>query len=988
MDNLKGFESRIVYGTNDPYIFSPSRNFACEGASRVSVGIKNYTDSTSTGWQNFSYQLARKLAIDLESLRVIDFGTGTSVEFQAAFCDLTISKHLVDFYDGREAKSPEDTFHKANFSSYKDLQLLIDRFDDDIPTVFILADVIEHVLDPRPLLRTLRYLLKKNSKSRLLVTTPDRERVDGYGYIGIPSNEKHFREWNFQEIALALRSSGFVIESAGNIPQNRFDEFNRSTALILSSDAISQSKFFEENGLPLSSSHLIVTQEHAKNIKSGGIGSYIEQVEKNSILNPLILFTGTYGISDSPRTILETNKWFHSNDFALTHNQSIRDSVEYDDLLSGVEHLVFLYDEISSVEYQDYIGLGYRVAQAKKAGMLPMTVNTICYAHGSSFYLDNAADSLDTTRELSIDVKERIALELSDLVIFPSKFLEKLYVEDLHLELRNTKLVKYPISLEEPNLKSIDYKRADTLIFYGRPTRQKGFDLFVELILILDRQHREQMSSIKNIIFAGVSANDLPINLQKDPRVKTGSGNLTWAKELLAKNASRGIAVLPYRADNQPLSIYEMISAGMRFIAFGTGGIPEMLPESLHSKLLADFDLKYLVQSVSSAIAEPAYDRFQIANKCYELTKASLSISNDHYFNSYQEIEKREGQVSTKLDSSLSVVVINFNGKISQLRDALQGVKNLTYEKFNFIIIDDCSDSLHQKDLRNLLVEMEFDINCLHVCEKNVGLSAARNFALQFITTDFVLYLDNDNVVHNDFPSTAIEMLNEDDSLGCVTSWMDTFLEDADWNRIQPDGSYKYRPTGSDLGLGLIENTFGDASAVYRVSAIRAIGGWDTKTRAKWEDWQFYIRLSLGGYLIGLIPKVMISYRIRKDSMFRTYADFPGWLRLARSLPFPVNQQYSALRALHLRPTVSGAVSSGMEANSNLDSYHPNELKALLEKVTLENYQLRYENTAILNSNIWRIGRLLKRTIFRYPWFNSFLRRLLSYAHKFRVKYQ
>jgi hypothetical protein len=122
-------------------------------------------------------------------------------------------------------------------------------------------------------------------------------------------------------------------------------------------------------------------------------------------------------------------------------------------VLAGVEHLTFLYDQIKMVEYADFVGIGYRVAQAKKANLLPPEVNTVCFCHGNTFYLDSAEGAVNTTRDLAIDVKERIGVELADYVVFPSLFLEDLYINKLGLLIKRRVLV--PLS------EVVHSKRAD-----------------------------------------------------------------------------------------------------------------------------------------------------------------------------------------------------------------------------------------------------------------------------------------------------------------------------------------------------------------------------------------------------------------------------------------------------------------------------------------------------------------------------------------------
>jgi glycosyltransferase involved in cell wall biosynthesis/GT2 family glycosyltransferase len=948
-------ESHTLFGTIEPFGFSPSNNFGCKAKSRVSVSVGNYTDSNETGWQSSTYRYARELLDQHNISRVIDFGTGTSVEFHKAFGDSTCVKHLVDFEDQREVIETGDEFHRVNFSSQLDLQKFTSCFLDNAPTVFVLADVIEHLQDPRPLLRILRKLLKRNKQNKLVMSTPDRDRMDGNGYLGLPSNPKHFREWTLNEISLGLKSSGFNVDLTANVPQNNFDEFNRSALLVLSCDNVSQAAFYKSSNLSPASRRLIITQEHASLSKSGGIGTYVSQIEQVFDVKPLLLFTGNYGFEDKSTEYLEDNQWFHTSHFSSDSVVDISDQVDYEGVLSAVEHLIFLYDEIRIVEYPDYIGLGYRVAQAGKANILPPEISTFCYCHGNTFYLDHAKGQLSSTRDLTIDVKERIGIELSSIVAFPSRFLEDLYTNKLGLKIEKSIILPYPISLNSISVKSIDYRQVDTIIFYGRPTPQKGFDLFLESINILDTKHPALMKKIKKIVLAGISPNDLPIEFKRDSRIEAQSGNQIWAKSLLKKFAANGIVVLPYRGDNRPLSIYEAVEAGIRFTSVNAGGIPEMIPEELQSLILSTIEPVDIARLISEALAESAYSRFELAQMCHGQISNNLRTNLEDYRNANTQLEERPLDESNSRLPGLTVVVSNYNGVLQQIEDALYGAINLTYSDVTVILADDGSTQGHLGSLKQLLEKPLYTTVSLIESPINVGLPGIRNLALSKVESEYVMFLDNDNVVHNEFARSAIEMLESDPNLACVTSWMDTFDEDSDWNQEQPTGTYQYRPVGADIGTGFLKNDFGDASAVYRVESLRKVGGWDSSSRSKWEDWQLFINFTLLGFNVGMIPKVMISYRVRAQSMARTYADFPAWLRIASSLPVPSNQRYSMLRALHLRPLIGNKENLGLLSQTPQFSHHPEELVAVAQKFESENAQLRFEIDQIITSTSWKL---------------------------------
>ena len=85
---------------------------------------------------------------------------------------------------------------EADFSS-TDCIALADTVDEQ--AVVICADVIEHLLDPRPLVALLAACYQRGAI--VITSTPDRLRVRGAEHRGPPPNPSHVREWAIQEYA-------------------------------------------------------------------------------------------------------------------------------------------------------------------------------------------------------------------------------------------------------------------------------------------------------------------------------------------------------------------------------------------------------------------------------------------------------------------------------------------------------------------------------------------------------------------------------------------------------------------------------------------------------------------------------------------------------------------------------------------------------------------------------------------------------------------
>lgn len=98
-------------------------------------------------------------------------------------------------------------------------------------SLVVCSDVVEHLVDPNPVLSLIRDLLNDGSAEAVL-STPARECRSGYDAPGPPRNPSHVREWASDEFQALLRASGFDIHYAD---LTRSDDFSNglSTQLLL-----------------------------------------------------------------------------------------------------------------------------------------------------------------------------------------------------------------------------------------------------------------------------------------------------------------------------------------------------------------------------------------------------------------------------------------------------------------------------------------------------------------------------------------------------------------------------------------------------------------------------------------------------------------------------------------------------------------------------------------------------------------------------------
>jgi SAM-dependent methyltransferase len=98
---------------------------------------------------------------------------------------------------------------------YPSIEWISDDFDSPTAAlqeafdIIISFDVIEHLINPEQLLRKIRQYATRETS--ILISTPERDLLNGQNHSGPPRNKLHVREWNQVELRQFLLNEGFVI---------------------------------------------------------------------------------------------------------------------------------------------------------------------------------------------------------------------------------------------------------------------------------------------------------------------------------------------------------------------------------------------------------------------------------------------------------------------------------------------------------------------------------------------------------------------------------------------------------------------------------------------------------------------------------------------------------------------------------------------------------------------------------------------------------
>jgi hypothetical protein len=263
---------------------------------------------------------------------------------------------------------------------------------------------------------------------------------------------------------------------------------------------------------------------------------------------------------------------------------------------------------------------------------------------------------------------------------------------------------------------------------------------------------------------------------------------------------------------------------------------------------------------------------------------------------------------------SLSVVV-NCYEMGHLIKEAIASVWNAERMPDEVLLIDDGS---RDYETAACIAELEQEASgrglpLKVVRQRNRGLAASRNVGLEMAGGEFISFLDGDDLVEPLFYQTGLRLLEKYPSLGGAAAWAYCFganLPDGFWNAPQTEFPFLF-----------IENSV-IVPCITRAGLLRDLGGYDTRQRYNYEDWELSIRMLKSGWPIVTIPMHLVRYRIRHDSLYRTMTDVQNQVmrellftshrdlvsRFAVEIAAQLEHQLMSARTRARRPASNGAL--------------------------------------------------------------------------------
>ena len=578
------------------------------------------------------------------------------------------------------------------------------------------------------------------------------------------------------------------------------------------------------------------------------------------------------------------------------------------------------------IHFHDYKGLGYFPTAAKQQGMAFADTALVVQLHGPTRWaLEANGHCFSHEDQLKIDFMERESIARADVVVSPSRYLvdwlrqqgwrtpDAAHVHviqnvcsDLHRTLAGLSRTSAPVT------------RFDEIVFFGRHEERKGIVEFCDALDIVGGELAAK--GVRVTLLGGFGAiHDEPSALYLAQRSKQWEFTLGLLPDLdrlsaaryLTENA-RSLVVIASSVENSPYTVLEAAVLGKPLLTSSAGGAKELLDRASAAAMTCPMTGKSLAAKLRQVVSRG-------------LRPASLAVppaeTERRWAALHQQYRPSRAPVPVmaKLAEPKVTVAITHYERPHKLHDAILSIVAQTYRNIEIVVVDDGSHSEATEaclaQLQPLLAKLQVRL----IRQENSYLGAARNRAVRETESDYILFLDDDDIALPALVQTLMTaaQATRADIVQCLNLFMEEHRRGESYPF--PDNfkqKVSYVPLGGPLSLAPLQNGFGSATALIRREAFDRLGGYTEAFGVGHEDYELYVRALQAGLRMEVCPAPLFLYEVGRPSMISRTSRMKNFNRVARAIETAHDSQaWSDLVSLNAGKRV-------VEHGENSRAYH------------------------------------------------------------------
>ena len=521
------------------------------------------------------------------------------------------------------------------------------------------------------------------------------------------------------------------------------------------------------------------------------------------------------------------------------------------------------------VHVSEWRGLGYGPLLAKHLGVDFAATHFVVKGSSPTLWsLEGNRQLVSSEDQLGWVFMERRSVELADTVICGSAHLLG-WMRDAGYDLPARAFVWpniFPAPDPDPAAAAARAARDGAplreVVFFGRLEPRKGLVLFADAVARLAR--RGQAPPRVTFLGKPVDGFDAIELITRAARGWPGEvRTLTeyGAAEAVAYLAAEPgrLAVIPSLLENASIAVTECLQAGIPFVAAATGGTPELVDPADHDRALVPPDHAALGDRLAELAAAPLR-----AVRPRRDFAAALDVWRRWHAQSAPFAAAAERFAArtrrAAAETPRVTVCLVHHERPALLRMAADSVLAQDYANLDAVLVDDGSESPAARAALDA-VEADFAPRGWRVIrQENRYLGAARNAAAAAAEGEWLLFLDDDNVLFPDAVSRLVRAARFSGA-DCVPAASISFTGDGDPRTDAAAHEATIRFLGAARAWNRLRNVAGDACALIRRDAFEAAGGFTEVYGLGLEDLELFNRLLVAGRRIEPLPDPVYYYR-------------------------------------------------------------------------------------------------------------------------------
>jgi glycosyltransferase involved in cell wall biosynthesis len=469
-------------------------------------------------------------------------------------------------------------------------------------------------------------------------------------------------------------------------------------------------------------------------------------------------------------------------------NEFVWEPFSYERRAYGIfRHLATATEPYSFVHFHDYKGLGFASLNAKSQRLAFSNTTLIVQVHGPTRWtLQANGYPFRHEDQLKVDFMERQSIARADILVSPSHYMVNwLKQNGWALPPADRIRVIQNVSSHLGMLLGQTQSDGETvacreIIFFGRHEERKGIVPFCDA---LDLINEDLATANVPVTFLGgfgiINGEASPLYLTDRSRkwqfpvqFLPDFDRLSACRYLAARK--RSLVVVPSFFENSPYTVLEAAISGRPLITSAIGGAAELLDPALVPLLTCQIERRSLARKLLDAVRNgvpPA----RLAIRPEETARHWLDLHRtppDPPPLVRSARKPSQDQLSPPIPTV--VAAITHYERPAKLYDALMSLVAQTYPNLEIVVVDDGSESVETLQLLERLVPLMAKLKVRVLRQENRYLGAARNHAIANSESDYILFLDDDDVAFPNLVQTLVTAAEATraDVVNCLNLYM------------------------------------------------------------------------------------------------------------------------------------------------------------------------------------------------------------------------